>query len=70
MNEPNLLVISLFAFTAVFLLLAVLAVIMYGLTVAFPEKPDDGDGALLSAIVAAAAQAHPGLRVIHVEENR
>lgn len=70
MNEPNLLVISVFAFLAVFALLAVLAAIMNLLTMLFPEKNDDGDAALLTAIVSAVAAAHPGMRVTHVEEIR
>jgi hypothetical protein len=70
MNEPNLLTISVFAFIAVFALLSVLAIVMYALTALFPEKADEYDAALLSAVVTAAAVAYPGLRVTHVEEIR
>lgn len=71
MTEPNLLTISIFAFIAVFVLLAVLAVLMHALTVLFPEKSsDDQDAAMLSAIMSAAAAAYPGMRVTHVEEIR
>jgi hypothetical protein len=70
MNEPNLLTISVLAFIAVFTLLSVLAVVMHALTVLFPEKGDEYDAALLSAVVTAAAVAYPGMRVTHVEEIR
>jgi hypothetical protein len=70
MNEPNLLVISIFAFIAVFTLLGVLAALMHILTVIFPERSDDSDPALLSAIMSAASAAYPGMRVTHVEEIR
>jgi hypothetical protein len=70
MNEPNLLTISVIAFIAVFTLLSVLAVVMHALTLLFPEKADEYDAALLSAVVTAAAAAYPGLRVTHVEEIR
>jgi hypothetical protein len=68
MNEPNLLTISVLAFIAVFVLLSVLAAVMHALTVLFPEKADEYDAALLSAVVTAAAVAYPGMRVTHVEE--
>jgi hypothetical protein len=68
MNEPNLLTISVLAFIAVFALLSVLAVVMHALTALFPEKADEYDAALLSAVVTAAAVAYPGMRVTHVEE--
>jgi hypothetical protein len=68
MNEPNLLTISVLAFMAVFALLSVLALVMHVLTALFPEKADEYDAALLSAVVTAAAVAYPGMRVTHVEE--
>jgi hypothetical protein len=71
MAEPNLLVISLVAFTAVFLLLSLLAGIMTLLTTLFPVDDDDGpDAAVLAAITAAAGVAYPGLRVSGVKETR
>jgi hypothetical protein len=72
---PDLLLISLFAFGVVFLLLALLAGIMHLLTRIFPVRPADGDAsvpdpALLAAIAGAAAAAHPGMAVTHIEESR
>jgi hypothetical protein len=70
MTEPNLLVICLAAGTAVFLLLGTLAATMRLLGAIFPEQSDDADAALYAAIAAAAAQAHPGMRVTKIEESR
>jgi hypothetical protein len=68
--EPNLLLISVFAFIAVFLLLSLLAGIMRLLTVLFPGEPDGLDAAVLAAITTAAAAAHPRMRVTGIEEIR
>jgi hypothetical protein len=76
MEETNLLLISVFAFVAVFLVLATLALIMRVLTLLFPVPPepegdDTGiDSGLVTAISAAAARAFPGLRVTRIEETR
>jgi hypothetical protein len=70
MTEPNLFTISIFAFSAVFLLLASLAAIMRGLTALFPEKPSGPDVALVAAIASAATLAFPGTRITSIEENR
>jgi hypothetical protein len=77
---PDLLLISVFAFLAVFTLLAVLAGVMHVLTRLFPERPKPGagagpagggpDAAVVAAISAAAAAAYPGLVVRHIEERR
>jgi hypothetical protein len=69
-DEPNLLLISVFAFLAVFLVLLVLAGIMRALTHFFPPPDDGPDAALLAAISAAASAAWPGLRVTRIEEQR
>ncbi|CAN5863089.1 hypothetical protein BH23GEM5_BH23GEM5_24310 [soil metagenome] len=70
MTEPNLLAISAIAFLAVFVLLSLLAVIMHGLTLMFPDKVDDPDAALLAAIISAAAAAYPDKRVTHLDQIR
>jgi hypothetical protein len=71
MNEPNLLVLSAMAFLAVFLLLSLLAFLMYLLTILFPERSDEGpDPALLAAVSSAAAAAFPGMKVTHIQETR
>ena len=70
MNPPDLLVICLSAFVAVFLLLSFLAVVMRLLVSAFPEVEKVGgiDSATVAAITAAAAYAFPGTKVTKVEE--
>ena len=70
MNPPNLLVICTSAFTAVFLLLTFLAVVMRLLMAAYPKKMGGIDPATLAAITAAAAYAFPGTKVTKVEERR
>jgi hypothetical protein len=70
MTEPNLLVICIFAFIAVFLLLTLLAGVMRAMTALFPHREDGPDAVLAAAITAAAATAYPGTRVTHIEENR
>lgn len=69
MTEPNLLTICLFAFSAVFLLLALLAGVMRVLTAVFPHRRDGPDAAVVAGIAAAAAAAYPGARVTHIEEK-
>lgn len=69
MAEPNLLVISVAAFTAVIVLLSLLAGIIRLLTTIFPVE-EDGDAAVLAAISTAAARAYPGTRVTKIEEQR
>ena len=68
MNPPDLLVISLSAFVAVFLLLSFLAVVMRILIAAFPEKVGSIDSATIAAVTAAAAYVFPGTKVTKVEE--
>ena len=70
MAQPNLLVICLSAFVAVFLLLSFLAVVMRVLIAAFPEKVGGIDSATIAALTAAAAYAFPGTKVTKVEEIR
>ena len=68
MNPPDLLVVCLSAFAAVFLLLSFLAVVMRFLITAFPEKVASIDSATIAAISAAAAYTFPGTKVTKVEE--
>ena len=70
MNPPDLLVVSLSAFVAVFLLLAFLAIVMRLLMTAFPQKAGGIDSATIAALTAAAAFAFPGTKVTKVEEIR
>jgi hypothetical protein len=70
MNPPDLLVVSLSAFAAVFLLLSFLAVVMRVLIAMYPEKTEGLDAATVAAISAAAAYVFPGTKVTKVEEIR
>ena len=70
MNPPDLLVICLSAFVAVFFLLGFLAVVMRGLIAAFPQEVGGIDSATIAAVTAAAAYAFPGTKVTKVEEIR
>ena len=70
MNPPDLLVISLSAFVAVFLLLSFLAIVMRLLITVYPEKIGGIDAATIAAVSAAAAYAFPGTKVTKVEEIR
>ncbi len=67
----GLLVICASAITAVFILLAFLAVLMRALMAVFPARVDKGiDPATIAAVTAAAAAAMPGTRITKVEEVR
>jgi hypothetical protein len=68
--ETNLLLISVFAFLAVFLVLSVLAGLIKVLTHLFPPPVDGPDAAVLAAITSAASLAWPWMRVTRIEEKR
>ncbi len=69
MLQPDLLVICTAAFTAVFLLLTVLAVMMRVLITVFPAELEGIDAATVAAVTAAATSAFPGMRVTNIEEQ-
>ncbi len=77
MIQPNLLVICVSAFLAVFAILGLLALVMGGLLRIFPFVPPappeaEGGGmdpAVLAAVTAAATFVFPGTRVTQVEEQ-
>lgn len=69
MNQPDLLVICGAAFTAVFLLLTLLAVVMRLLIEVFPERTSGIDSATLAAVTAAVAYAIPGAKITNIEES-
>ena len=70
MTPPNLLVICLSAFVAVFVLLGFLATVMRLLMAVYPQKAGGIDSATIAALTAAAAFAFPGTKVTKVEELR
>ena len=69
---PDLLVVCVAAFVAVFVLLTFLAVVMRLLLVAFPAPPptDRTDAAFLAAVTSAVSAAFPDTRVTKIEEDR
>jgi hypothetical protein len=71
MGAPDLLVVCFAAFTAVFVMLTVLALVMRGLIALFPERPGGSiDPALVAAVTAAASAAYPDSRIATIEETR
>ncbi len=70
METPNLLMVCVSAFSAVFVLLALLAAAMRGLMAVFPEATAKADPAMLAAVSAAAAAAFPGAKITRIEEER
>ncbi len=68
MQSADLLVICLSAFTSVFVLLAVLALVMRLIIVVFPERAAVADAAVIAAVSAAAQAAFPGTKITKVEE--
>jgi hypothetical protein len=66
--EPNLLTLCGTAFLAVFVLLALLALVIRLITWFFPERAAMDDAALVAAISAAMATVVPGGRVTRIEE--
>jgi hypothetical protein len=70
MGPPDLLLICISSFTAVFVLLIVLSLVMRGLIAVFPAKVATSDAAMLAAVAAAVAHAFPGARISSIEEKR
>lgn len=70
MEAPDLLMICVSAFTGVFVLLTLLALVMRALIIVFPERDAGPDAAVLAAIAAAAAAAFPGTKLSKVEESK
>ena len=68
MNSPDLLVICVTAFIAVFTLLAALAVIMRITSWIFAHKESTADTAMLAAVAAAVSAVYPGTIITKVEE--
>jgi Na+/H+-dicarboxylate symporter len=69
MESPNLLMICVVAFCAVFSLLAFLAVVMKILTNVFPMKvADELDAAMVTAISASMSVVYPQTRITKIEQ--
>jgi hypothetical protein len=65
----GLLAVSATAFTAVFVLLALLAVVMHVITLVFPERPSRIDPVLVAAITSTVSTLYPNARVTKIEEE-
>lgn len=73
MPTPSLLVVCSIAFLAVFVVLMLLAVVMRGLMLLYPqpeEHEESLDPAIVAAITEAVTAAYPGTKVIGIEETR
>ncbi|MBN2246524.1 MAG: hypothetical protein JW755_11840 [Candidatus Aminicenantes bacterium] len=70
METANLLVICLVAIFWVFIILTFLAFLMRLIILVFPEKRGKTDGAVISAITAAAFSVFPGMRITKIEEKK
>jgi hypothetical protein len=68
MEQLDLLMICVASFTAVFTLLAFLAVVMRILIQVFPEKVAETDAAILAALTTAVSALYPGTKITNVEE--
>ena len=68
MSSPELLMVCVSSFLAVFVILAILAVIMRLIVVVFPAKVRTSDAATMAAVAAVVAQQYPGTRITNVEE--
>lgn len=65
----NLLAVCSTALTAVFVLLALLAVVMRVITLLFPERPVRIDPFLVAAITSTVSTLYPNARVTKIEEE-
>jgi hypothetical protein len=68
MEDPNLLLICLSALIAVFILLAILALIMRLIITFFPEKILESDSAVFAAVASVIANFYPGTKISKIEE--
>ena len=70
MQSPDLLIICLSAFIAVFLILVVLSVIMRVITAVWPEKIKQADSAVIAAIHTTYNAIYPGTKITKIEEEK
>ncbi len=70
MGSADLLMVCISAFSAVFVLLGLLAFAMRGLIAVFPAKAATSDPALLAALTSVVSAVFPGSKITRVEEER
>lgn len=69
MEGPSLLAVCNTAFTVVFLVLGLLALVIQVVTLVLPARPLRTDPAVVAAISAAVATQQPGAQVVHIKET-
>jgi hypothetical protein len=67
---PNLILVCVSAFVAVFVLLSILAISMRLILVIFPEKERKTDAALLAAVSTTMQSLYPGTIITKIEEAK
>ncbi len=70
MGSADLLMVCISAFSAVFVLLGLLALAMRGLIAVFPAKAATSDPALLAVLTSVVSAVFPGSKITRVEEER
>ena len=70
MHTPDLLLISTIAFSAVLVLLAVLAGVIRLITMVFPARATNDDAAVLAAVTSIYSTLYPGTHLTTMEEVR
>ena len=68
MGSVNLLLVCASAFTAVFLLLTLLALVMRLIMALFPERPTGIDAAVFAAVTSTVSTVFPGTKIKDIEE--
>ncbi len=68
MDQLSFLAVCGLVLLIVFVLLSVLAVAMWAITRAFPERTAGLDAALVAAVASAVSLAAPGSRLVSIEE--
>lgn len=71
MNDPNLLVVCIASFSAVLIILSILAIIMHFLLIIFPVKDqNEEDTAIIAAITTAYNRQFPDTRITNIGEEK
>lgn len=70
MASANLVVVCISAFAAVFLILAVLAILMRLITAIFPQRDSGADAAIIAAVTSTMSTIYPNSRITNIEERR
>ncbi|MBU8932554.1 MAG: hypothetical protein KOO62_00970 [candidate division Zixibacteria bacterium] len=70
MESVELWLICISAFTMVFALLSVLAIIMRIITAVFPQKALGIDATMVAIVTSAVSSAFPGTKVTEIEETK